>query len=348
MPQSEDPKSKGGKARAASLSGEERSEIARAGARAKWESSAPVVLLSDKLKLGGVEVDCYVTENGERLIAGRGMQDLLRLVGEEPPRSGQKPGSRMTRLLNNQVLRPLIFKDKPADHFAAKKLRYQAQTISGYNAEMLVDICEGLLDARKQKLLKTVRQETIAAQCELILRGLAKTGIVALIDEATGYQALRPADGLRTYFDQILRKDLAAWLKRFPDEFYENIYKLRNWEWKGMSKNRFSAVAHYTNDLLYERIAAGLREELEVRNPKNEKGQRGHKHHQWLNTEAGEKLFAQQMFAVLMFQRAALNQTGDRWKKFMADMDKFLPRKEPTVPLKGQSYRLPFDDPEPA
>ena len=328
MSDNENTQSKGGKARAAILSADERKKIAKMGAFSKWDKSLPTVLLGAKLKLGGIEVDCYVTEEGERLIAGRGMQEVLKLVDENLPSSGQKPGSRLTRLLNNKKLKPLIYKDKSQDQFEPKKRRYQGRLIAGFNAEMLVDICEGILEARSKGLIITARQSIIAAQCELIMRGLAKVGIVALIDEATGYQNLRPADGLRSYFDEILRKDLAAWSKKFPDEFYENIYKLKDWEWPGMGKNRFSIVGTYTNDLIYGRILPGLIEEFEHRNPKNNKGHRGHKHHQWLNDEVGNKLFAQQMFTILAVQRACLKKPSNKWKHFMKMIDEILPRKD--------------------
>lgn len=328
----ETPQSKGGKARLDATTAEERTEIGKQGAAARWDKTLPTVLLGGKLTLGGVEVDCYVTEDGERLIAGRGMQDVLKLIDEDIPKK-QKAGSRMTRLLNNKILNSLIYKDKSPDHFQPKKRRFQGKNIAGFNAEMLVDICEGMLDARNQGVLKTARQSIIAAQSELILRGLAKTGIVALIDEATGYQHLRPADGLRNYFDIILRKDLAVWVKRFPDEFYENIYKLKGWEWAGMGKNRFSVVGKYTNDLLYGRIIPGLTEEFERRNPKNTKGHRKHKHHQMLNDDAGDKLFSAQMFTILALQRACLNKTGNKWNHFISMMDDILPKKGETIPL---------------
>ncbi len=324
-------KSKGGNARAAALSKEQRSEIARKGALAKWDASTPAVLLGSQLTLGGVTVDCYVTEDGERLIAGRGMQDILKLVDDAP--STQKAGSRMTRLLNNKQIKPLIYKDKSMDHFMPKKRRFNGRNINGYNAEMLVDICEGVLDARKQGVIKTVRMAIVAEQCEIILRGLAKTGIVALIDEATGYQNLRPADSLRMYFDQVLKKELSAWTKKFPDEYYENIYKLKGWEWPGMGKNRYSVVAKYTNNLMYGRILPGLTEELEARNPKDEKGRRKNKHHQWFNDDAGQKLFSAQMFTVLALQRACLNRTGDKWKHFLDMIDEVLPKKKAPMPL---------------
>lgn len=331
------PQSKGGFSRDKSLSASEKSNIGRAGAEARWGSTVPSVLLGGKLILGGVEVDCYVTEDGERLIAGRGMQDVLKLIDEDVPRP-QKAGSRMTRLLNNKVLKPLIYKDKPMDHFQPKKRKFKGKSIAGFNAEMLVDICEGMLDARNLGQLKTARQIIIAAQAEAILRGLAKTGIVALIDEATGYQTIRPADSLRSYFDIVLAKDLAVWAKRFPDEYYENIYKLKGWDWHGMGKNRYSVVGTYTNDLIYGRIIPGLTEELSKRNPRQANGHRAHKHHQLLNDDAGGKLFSAQMFTILALQRACLAKPGDKWNHFINMMNDILPKKNSTIPL------FPHDD----
>jgi hypothetical protein len=213
------------------------------------------------------------------------------------------------------------------------KARWKGQSINGHNAEMLADICEGMLEARRSLTDSlSVRQRIIADQCEILLRAFAKVGITALVDEATGYQKLRPADGLRTIFDQILRRDLASWFKRFPDEYYENIYKLKGWTWPGMAKNRYSIVGHYTNDLIYERLVPGLKEEFDRRNPKNSKGRRAHLNQQWLDDD-GSKLFSQQMFTVLAIQRSCLNKSGDKWKKFMSIVDEILPKKGVTIQL---------------
>jgi hypothetical protein len=78
-----------------------------------------------------------------------------------------------------------------------------------------------------------------AQKAEILTRALAKTGIAALVDEATGYQRVRPQNALQEYLAHIIRKELAAWVKKFPDEVYENIYKLKGWRWPGMSKNRY-------------------------------------------------------------------------------------------------------------
>lgn len=327
----------GGKARAQLLSPEQRSEIARKAAESRWYSDSPTVLCAGDLKLGGVVIPCYVTVEGQRLISGRAMQEALRLVGEESPTGTEKPGSRLTRLLNNKKLKPLIYKDKSPDHFSPVRVRWLGRTINGFNGEMLADICEGMLEARAEGKVKTARQAIIAAQCEILLRGFARVGIRALIDEATGYQALRPADALKAYLEQILKKELSPWIKHFPDEFYENIYRLKGWTWPGMSKNRYSVVGHYTRNLIYRRLAPGLQEEFDKRNPKDDSGNRRHKNFQWFD-EPGERLFAQQMFTVLALQRACLRKVGNKWNAFLKMMDDVLPKKGTTLPL--------FPDPE--
>jgi len=336
MEENKNDASRGGIARAESLSQEQRSEIARNAAVSRWSGNVPEVLCAGEITLGNVLIPCYVTQEGKRFISGRGMQEALRLVDVEVPKSGEKPGSRLTRLLNGKYLKPLIFKEKSPDHFLPVKIRFHGRTIHGFDAEMLADICEGMLEARASGVNLTPRQIVIATQCEILLRAFAKVGITALIDEATGYQNLRPTDALRAYLETILRQELAAWIKRFPDEFYENIYKLKGWPWPGMAKNRYSVVAKYTNDLIYERLAPGLREEFDKRNPKNENGRRKHKNHQWFDSP-GDQMFSQLMFTVLALQRACINKNGNRWRTFLSMMDDILPKK-------GTSMSLPFPE----
>ena len=130
----------------------------------------------------------------------------------------------------------------------------------------------------KSKLLK--RQS-------IIIRALAHVGIIALIDEATGYQEVRDRHALQEILDKYLRKEFAAWAKCFPEEFYRHIFRLRHWEWKGMKVNRPQIVAHYTKDLIYARLAPGILKELETRNPKDEKGYRKAPFYWWLTEDVG-------------------------------------------------------------
>ena len=171
-----------------------------------------------------------------------------------------------------------------------------------------------------------------AKQAELLTRALAKTGIIALIDEATGYEKVRPQNALQAYFEMVIRKELAAWAKRFPDEFYENIYKLKGWKWPGMNKNRYSVVAHYTNDLVYRRLGTGILDELQAKSPKNDKGQRSNKLHQWLTEDIGHPMLAQHLHAIVMFQRLAIA-NGHSWKRFLLSVDQVIPKRGSTMEL---------------
>jgi hypothetical protein len=121
-------------------------------------------------------------------------------------------------------------------------------------------------------------------------------------------------------------------LKRFPDEFYENIYKLKGWVWPGMGKNRYSVVGHYTNNLVFERIASGLLKELHVRSPKNEKGNRPNKLHQWLTGDVGEPMLSQHLHSLIMLQRVAIAQ-GYGWQRFLQMVDQAMPRRGDALPL---------------
>jgi len=97
-------------------------------------------------------------------------------------------------------------------------------------------------------------------------------------------------------------------------------------------------VAHYTRDLVYERIAPGLLEELERKSPPNEKGQRPNKLHQWLTEDGGNPLLAQHLYSIMMFQRLALS-SGFGWHRFLGMVDRVLPKR-------GNTLELPFPEPE--
>lgn len=330
-------RAKGGVARREKLSPERRSEIARNAALAKAaKANLPSVIREGKLKFGDTEIPCYITEDGKRLLSARALQIALGLTSEERG----APGDRVARLLDNKRLSPLITKDKDVAHFQPVKFNYSGnpKPINGYSAEVLADICEGMLEARRLGMLTIDRHRMVAAQCEILMRSFARIGIIALIDEATGYQEVRPKDALQQYLEMLVRKELAVWAKKFPDEFYENIYKLRGWTWPGMGKNRYSVVAHYTRDLVYERMAPGLLKDLEEKSPKDEKGNREGKLHQWLTGDIGDPMLASHLQSILTLQRLAIA-NGWGWTKFMHMVDQVMKKK-------GDSLDLPFSEPD--
>lgn len=324
-------RAKGGAARAAKLSPEERSEIARKGGLAKG-TKLPHADYKGVLRVGEVEIPCFVLNDGRRVISGRGLTTAIGMKGR---------GQGVARIQGMKALKSLENKDLPVAIGSPIQFTGGSPKVGvpsdGFEATVLQELCEALLKARDADLLKTEQEQRYAAFADMLVRAFARVGIVALVDEATGYQAVRPQDALQQYLEMLVRKELAAWVKKFPDEFYENIYKLKGWPWPGMQKNRYSVVAHYTRDLVYERIAPGLLTELEKKSPKDEKGQRKNKLHQFLTDDIGDPMLAQHMHSLVMLQRLALA-NGHGWNRFVKTVDQVMPRR-------GQTLEIPFAEP---
>ena len=137
----------------------------------------------------------------------------------------------------------------------------------GYPATTLVDVSDAILSAHLAGST-TPRQANIVERTRVLTNGFATIGIIGLIDEATGYQRLREERALARILEKYIAKHLQPWTKTFPYEFYEQIFRLKGWEGpRGVS--RPAVIGHYTNNLVYERLAPGVLEELKRINPIN-------------------------------------------------------------------------------
>jgi P63C domain len=274
------------------------------------------------LRIGSLEIPCYVLEGGTRVLSGRGMQTALEL--------GQSHGSKLKGLLRRSAIKPYVSNELA---MAMKNpLRFVrpgrgGKLAVGYEATILPDICDAVLQARKKESL-TPAELLVADQCEILTRAFAKVGIIALVDEATGYQEIRDREALQAILDKFLLKEYAKWAKRFPDDFYKEMFRLRDWQWRGMRVNRPSIVGHYTNDLVYERIAPDLLVKLRELNPKDDKGNRDTKHHQWLTEDIGVPALSQHLYAVM-----ALMKASPTWDKFYRSIQRAFPKQNTTLLL---------------
>jgi hypothetical protein len=333
-------KAKGGKARAEKLSPEQKSEIAKMGAVARWQQRAhgnlPKATHKGVLKIGDVEIPCFVLDDGRRVISGRGMTAAIGMKGRGQG-IARIAGHRMLEGLENSGL-PVAIENPIKFTGGSPKVDTPSD---GFAATVLQELCEAILNARDAGKLETEQEKRYGQFADMLIRSFARVGIIALVDEATGYQEVRPKDALQAYLEMLVRKELAAWAKKFPDEFYENIYKLKNWAWPGMGKNRFSVVAHYTRDLVYERIGPGLLKELENKSPKDEKGKRRNKLHQWLTEDIGDPLLAQHLHSLIMFQRLAIA-NGFGWNRFLKMVDQVLPKRGSNLEFGFMSESLPI------
>ena len=113
---------------------------------------------------------------------------------------GNRLGSEISSELREQLENPIVFNIAGADPG------------HGYEAETLVDVCKAVVRADDAgKLLET--QKPMAAQARAIINALAKVGIAALIDEATGYQTERSPDALQLLVQAYIEKEKREWEK---------------------------------------------------------------------------------------------------------------------------------------
>lgn len=233
----------------------------------------------------------------------------------------------MPAFLTAKNLKPFIPKDLEVTSSQIEFKPLKGTRAFGYSADLLPKVCGVFTDAKEAGVL--ARSQThIAEAAKILSRGFQILGITALVDEATGYQEVRDKRALQAILDAFLGKELAAWAKRFPDEFYQEMFRLRGWQWRGMKVNRPSVVGKYTQDLVYEHLAPELLTELEKRNPRDEKGNRKVKHHQWLTEDVGHPALAQHLYATIGFMRAS-----STWEQFYRMMQRAFPKKNTTMLL---------------
>ncbi len=270
--------------------------------------------------ISGIEIQCYVLEDETRVFSQGG---FLEAIGRSrSPTAGKGAFSNVDNLptfLRSTNLKPFISKELILSTTPIKfKIKTGLNAI-GYDAKLLHDVCEVYLKARDANALLP-SQMHIAERAEILRKGFSYIGLIALIDEATGFQKQRDKDALKAILDAYLSEKFATWAKCFPDEFYIQIFRLKGWQWKGMAINRPSVVGRYTTDIVYKRLAPNIVDELEKRNPKNSSGNRRVRHHQWLTEDIGNPALAQHLYAVIALMKVSKN-----WDKFMSSLERVFP-----------------------
>lgn len=270
------------------------------------------------LIIGDTEIPCYVLEDETRVLA---QKHLFYSVGIS--RAGPREvGTKMPRFMTSKSIKPYV----------SKELRYGLENpilfkstaggnAYGYPATILVDICNAVIDAKIDGALHP-RQVKIVEACELLIRSIAKVGIIALVDEATGYQHIREERALATILEKFIAKELQPWTKTFPIDFYLEICRLKDWP-DILAVKRPHVIGHYTNDLVYDRLAPGLFKELKRKNPVMPSGYRKSHHHRWFTPDIGHPKLKEHLSAVMALMRAAPN-----WNRFMASLNRAFPKQD--------------------
>ena len=276
------------------------------------------------LAAGRVEIPCAVLEDGRRLITQSGFMKALGRARQAKGRKYYDADVNMPAFLTAKNLTPFIPNKLSVTSSQIEFTRLKGGSAYGYADKLLPAVCDVFIDAEEAGVL-TKGQLHVAVQAHLLIRGLAHVGIAALIDEATGYQEVRDRQALQHILDKYLLAAHAKWAKRFPDEFYREIFRLRGWPWQGMKVNRPQVVAHYTNDVVWDRLAPGVREELERLNPRTESGSRSTRHHQWLTDDIGHPALQKHLNGVIVLMKSVIQAKGG-WDEFRRRLQRVFPK----------------------
>jgi P63C domain-containing protein len=325
---------KGGKARAALMTAEERKAAAQLAAQSRWDEKKGVqrALCEGTIKLGAVELECAVLPGGVRVLSQRAIMKSLnryrpggRGVADD---SSSGPMPRFLAAKNLQAFVSDDLRQALAEQILYRGLlRGNGQPAQGTRAELLADICVVYLDAEKARALKPQQLEAAKA-ADILHRGLAKIGITALVDEATGYQYDRARNALAEILESFIAKELAKWAKTFSDDFYKELFRLRKLKTDDIKK-RPQYFGNLTNEIVYSRLAPGVLEELRKKNPTDDHGNRKNKHFQWLTPDVGSTKLREHLA-----KATALMQISTEYRAFIALLNRIAPKI-------GTSYLLP-------
>lgn len=271
----------------------------------------PHSMFRGTLHIGDVELECHVLSDGRRMLTQR---EVVRLLT-----GGRESGALQRYFQGN----PLLSNDFAAGRTVAFRVPGLNTPAIGYEATLLIEICESYLDARDQKLLKR-NQQKLAIQAEIIVRACAKVGIIALIDEATGYQKVRAKNALQLKLQAFITDELQEWVKVFPDEFWFELARLEGVHYS--PRSRPLRWGKYVMMFVYDAVDGDVGRQLRTKNPNPHFLQN---HHQWLKDFGKDKVKMQIERVVTIM-------------KLCEDMDDF--RKKFARVFKKTPVQLNFDD----
>lgn len=320
-------RARGGKARAAKMTPDERHEAAVMASKARWSGPEPKKAISGSvdrpLRIGDAEIECYVLEDGTRVIT----QGAMLMTLGRSRRVNRKPSDDITLppILRAQALRPYISDDFVEDAQPIKFITPAGVRANGYRADVLPRLCEAWLTAREQGDLPE-SQRNIARAAEIIVRGLARVGIVALIDEATGYQDERARDALAQILEAYVASELQPWVKTFDVDFYKEMFRLRGLRFDPSSMKKPGYFGHLTNNVVYKRVAPGVFAEIKAQRAKDEKKRKARMHQQ-LTAEVGHPKLREHIASV-----TAIMKLSNDWDDFEQKLDRVHPIIDPSLP----------------
>lgn len=323
------------------LSPEERSELARNAAIARWSKNElgdaassdsadtddvkvpegiklPEAKYKGLLNLVGMQIPCYVLENGQRVIGRTSATEML---------TGIKGGGALEKYLSVSSLKSFVDIELVLERMVAFRLpevEGLERHVKGLPTDLLIDICKGFMAALeassspKSTIKLTSRQAQMSIKAGMFVAACAKVGLDALVDEATGYQYERADDALQVKLHAYLADELRKWEKTFPDELWIEFGRLTNW--KGTVTHRPKYWGKLVTELVYEYLDPDVAQWLKENEPQPRFGRNWHS---WLSDQYGLPKLIQHIWTLIGIAKTC--ETMGELRRRMAELHGKVP-----------------------
>ena len=249
------------------------------------EPHTPIARWQGVLPVGDEELPCYVLDDGRRVISRTGATTLL---------TERKGGGNLEQYIRIQALQPYLSPEISEHMIEFIIPEIVNKTVRGLSADDFLDICKAYVRARDEGVLKTGSQVSIAIQASMFLSACSKVGLIALIDEATGYQYAREEDALKVKLKLYLEEEMREWEKTFPDELWMEFGRLTRWQ--GSIQSRPKYWGKLVLELIYEYLDPDVIDWLRENKPPVRYG--GH-WHRYYSENYGLKKLVQHIWMVI-------------------------------------------------
>lgn len=232
----------------------------------------PVSIGTAPLTLGSAELETHVLDNTDRVLTLRSA--VLALTGKEHGNLGE--------IVGVAPLKPLLDVGLvlgETREFSVPRTQFKGR---GITADAFVEICQAYARAYERGALRTRAQQAIALRALLLLAACAKVGLVALIDEATGFQQYRASDDLQVRLQAYLAEHPRDWLKTFPDELWRQLARLTGYTGP-VEKSRPKWWGKVVYEVIYQALDPDIARVLITQKPSPD----AINYHQWFTEQLG-------------------------------------------------------------
>lgn len=262
-------------------------------------SKVPKVIKSGVLAIFD-DLPCYVLDDGQRIFRISNLTKALR--GKEHGKFGNYLAASNVQKYLPERLWPLNDNEHDRTPQGIVEFEFKDKVEKGYNSEDFIDVCTAFVMANLNNEDLSEAQQEIVKNANRFLLATSKIGVIALIDEATGFQYERNTYELQMKLNYFISGEAREWEKTFPDELWYEFGRLTNW--KGNIKKRPKYWGKLVNVLIYDCLDKDVAEYLRENKPPKYTGQ---KYFQWLNEEYGIKELTQHIWQVIGMAKTCEN-----------------------------------------